>query len=168
MAPSRKTPEPPTSPRRLKSREKALLALELRKNGASFQQIGDALEISKPHAFRLVTKELRALNDAIAETADEARRVDLERMDQILSRMQPLAAGGDKDAADLVLKVIRRRESILGYAAPKRVHVGDDPLNPPVRTSRTNAIVILVDDNEDRQQPDDAETSDGDGSHSVH
>jgi transposase-like protein len=49
------------APRRVKSHQQIIQALELRTAGASFRQIGEALSVSKPRAFRIVRKALDEL-----------------------------------------------------------------------------------------------------------
>ena len=46
------------SGRKVKSHQQMIQALELRAAGASFRQIGEALSVSKPRAFRIVRKAL--------------------------------------------------------------------------------------------------------------
>jgi hypothetical protein len=51
-----------------------IMDLELRVSGASFRQIGEALSISKPRAFRIVRKALDELVEHCTETAERVAK----------------------------------------------------------------------------------------------
>jgi len=63
-------------------------ALELRAAGASFRQIGEALSVSKPRAFRIVRK---ALNELVqhCQAAPQNSFVSLQLVDSIPLPYQP-------------------------------------------------------------------------------
>lgn len=69
-------------PRKVKSHQQMILALELRASGASFRQIGEALSVSKPRAFRIVRRALDELAQSCAETAERVKTLELHRLDR--------------------------------------------------------------------------------------
>jgi hypothetical protein len=71
------------SRRKVKSRQQMIQALELRAAGASFRQIGEALSVSKPRAFRIVRKALDELVLHCQDTAERVRQLELYRLDRI-------------------------------------------------------------------------------------
>jgi hypothetical protein len=70
------------SGRKVKAHQQMIMALELRASGASFRQIGEALSVSKPRAFRIVRKALDELVEHCTETAERVRRLELHRLDR--------------------------------------------------------------------------------------
>ena len=58
-----------------------------------------------------------------AEAVDEHRRIEGERMDNLLATYMPQALAGDVKSADFVLKVLDRRAKLLGLDAPTKTEV---------------------------------------------
>jgi hypothetical protein len=71
------------APRRVKSNQQMIIALELRASGASYMQIGKALSVSKTRAFRIVRSGLDELVVNCRETAERVRQRELYRLDRI-------------------------------------------------------------------------------------
>jgi hypothetical protein len=69
------------SGRKVKSHQQMIQALELRAAGASFRQIGEALSVSKPRAFRIVRKALDELVEHCTDTAERVRQLELHRLE---------------------------------------------------------------------------------------
>jgi len=100
--------------------EKDREALELRNLGWTYQRIADHLSVSVSTAFDRVK---RAVRNIPAEAVDEHRRIEGERMDNLLSTYMPQALAGDVKSADFVLKVLDRRAKLLGLDAPTKTEV---------------------------------------------
>lgn len=109
-----------SSPKRARAAERRTQALELRKQGMTFAQIGAALDCSEQRAHKIVTEELRRLNEHRAEQATEVARLELERLDALLAGVWEKAKGGDGPAIDRALAVMNRRAKLLGIDAPER------------------------------------------------
>jgi hypothetical protein len=77
------------SQRKVKKHQQMIMALELRASGASFLQIGKALSVSKPRAFRIVRAALDELVHHCQETAERVRQLELYRMDRIRLALDP-------------------------------------------------------------------------------
>ena len=75
--------------RRVKSHQQMMMALELRASGASYAQIGKALSVSKPRAFRIVREKLDESVEHCRETAGRVRHLELYRMDRIRLAFDP-------------------------------------------------------------------------------
>lgn len=105
----------PSSPRRVKSRERMTRALNLRASGATYQAIADDLDITAPSAHALVQK---ALHEIPAEAVDELRRVELGRLDQMLLGIWTEATSGNLNAIDRAVKLMERRAKLAGLDAP--------------------------------------------------
>ena len=98
--------------------ERRARVLELRKQGWSFQAIGDELKVSVQRAHQLATE---ALADLKRESAQEAVDLDLARLDELLASNWELAMSGDPRAGDMVLKVMDRKAKYLGLDAPAKL-----------------------------------------------
>lgn len=116
--PKKKTTRGRNVTQAVKTVEKKIKALELRKAGANYQSIADALGYKGPSgAFKAVQSGLRAV---LKEPAEELRTLELERLDGILMAIYPLARGGDNAAIDRCLKIMERRSRLLGLDAPAK------------------------------------------------
>jgi len=69
------------SPRKTTAAERKAQALSRRIGGFTFQQIADEMHITRQAAHALVKSALAELNEKIAESATELRRLELERLD---------------------------------------------------------------------------------------
>ena len=113
-------PEPATSPRKISYAERRIQALELRKAGATYEQIGKQLGITKQAAYKHVKKALDAMNDTIREQADDVRNIEVERLDKLWFVMYKQALSGNQGAVDRCLKIMDRRAKLLGLDAPEK------------------------------------------------
>ena len=105
-----------TSQRRLAAIDRGRQALELRKGGASFLAIAQALGYRSPQAaYEGVNSALRR---TIQEPADEVRRLEIERLDGMLLVLQAGLRLGDVAIVDRALKIMERRARLLGLDAP--------------------------------------------------
>ena len=105
--------------RRITKGQRIAEALELRKTGAPFSQIGKALGLSKVRAFQLIAEALADLGATCAEKAEELRRLELERCDALQFKLWPQA--DNPRVADSILRVMERRAKLLGLDAPTKV-----------------------------------------------
>jgi predicted DNA-binding protein (UPF0251 family) len=119
-----------TSARQIKVKADILDAMRHRMAGLSLAEIGDEMGLSTTRVHQLLTA---GLERTMAETADEARELDIRRMDGMLKVLWPLALG-DKAAGiapatgaiNSVLEIINRRGKMHGYdvqAPPPGVNV---------------------------------------------
>jgi hypothetical protein len=99
--------------------ERAGRALELRKAGLTFRQIGAEMGVTEQRAHQIVTQELARLNARRAEDAEAVTRLEVERLDALLATVWPKALEGDLPAFDRVLAVLARRAKLLGIDAER-------------------------------------------------
>ena len=121
-----------TEPRNIIAREREHEALELRKAGATYRQIGKRLGISATSAHTRVMSALREMSELTGEKAAEVRGIELQRLDTMLLGLWSKARAGDVSAIDRAVKIMQRRADMLGLDAPKRSEfAGPDgtPLN---------------------------------------
>ena len=107
-----KTPEP-------EQLDRELAVVELRREGKTWQQIADA--VSYATAMGAWKAYQRACQRTLQEPTDEARRIELDRLDALQRTYWEPAVEGNLRAADFVLRVIDRRARILGIDAPQKI-----------------------------------------------
>jgi len=119
------------SRRKVRSHQQMIQALELRAAGASFRQIGEALSVSKPRAFRIVRKALNELVQHCQDTAERVRQLELYRMDRIRLCLDPKK--GDPRVADTPIRISERVAKLHGLDAPQRIEASG-PNGGPIQT----------------------------------
>jgi len=99
-------------------------AIELKKAGATYRQIGEQLGCGMKTAWRDVDYELKATISEMTESADALRALELARLDRLQVAIWPKAIAGDNlRAVATILKVMSRRAALLGLDAPTKVDV---------------------------------------------
>ena len=113
--------ESKTSPRTIDAALRQAKALELRKAGATYDQIADQLDYSsRASAYKAVAKALQAIEEQVAEDAIELCRLEVERLDRLLVALWPKASAGHLGAIDRVIRISERRSRLLGLDAALR------------------------------------------------
>jgi hypothetical protein len=106
--------ESKTSARRILAAQRRTKALTLRKAGATFQAIGQALGCSEQRAHAIISQELARLNKTRAEEAAAVTRLELERLDALQLGVWQKALDGDLDCIATVVRLMQRRAALLG------------------------------------------------------
>ncbi len=115
------------SPQRVAIAERRIIALALRKQGGSYRQIAEQMrrmegispKYSEAQAHNDVRGALRELITRMDEAAEEVRRLELERLDELLSAYWHRAKT-DPQAAQLVLSIMGKLEVLRGLPTDKR------------------------------------------------
>lgn len=140
----------PTSPRLVRARLRAAEAARMRAQGASLASIAAALGYAGKQG---VAEAIRvAVARALAEAGREAIELDLARLDQLLVGVSKAAFQGDLQAIDVALKILRQRQTLLGFQReqiererrPTRRVTSDEPRNT-LRGSRPPAKPLTPD-----------------------
>jgi predicted transcriptional regulator len=119
-----------SSVRRIRTTEKTLKALELRKRGMNYTQIGEKLGCARSTACRYVLSELENLADKCREEAAHVRDLELQRLDDSTSSHTRGRGRDDLPAIDRCLRIMERRAKLLGLDAAEKVeHSGDLVIN---------------------------------------
>ena len=116
---SRKQPRGEQVSKALELDERRKKVVALRKRGASLPDIAATLDISTSTA----SNDLRAALASVRDTTDaqDARTLELERLDRMLLAVYPDAIAGDDKKIATVLKIMERRARYLGLdAEPER------------------------------------------------
>lgn len=122
------------SHRRLDTALRRREALAMRQRGKSYQEIADALGYSSRSAAS--TDINKMIKELPQENAHHLRKIEVERMDQLLDAMWDKAMKGDGWAVDRCLKIMERRAKLLGLDAPivtKVEMVTEDVIDKQIR-----------------------------------
>ena len=109
---------------RLKATERRVKALELRKRGASYRDIGDALGVSHTTAAKDVKKALAQLNKQEAVSAEQYRRLSAERINVARIAIAHRVMQGDLPSIDRWLKLNEQEIKLYGLNEPEVLKLG--------------------------------------------
>lgn len=85
--------------------------------GASYPEIAKTLHISRATAIRYVKHGLKQLYQ---EPGEAVIKMELDRLDALMSAVWPAAMKGDLNALDRVLRIMERRARYLNLDSPFR------------------------------------------------
>ena len=113
--------------------QRRLMALELRRHGASYREIVEAIRNSKEpfarptyslgSAFHDVEKACKDMVRAFAEHANTVIGIELERLDVALKAVWKQVIKGELGAIHTMLKIMERRARLLSLDAPSKIDV---------------------------------------------
>ena len=129
-----------TAARTLDTATRRVYVLNLRKAGMTYAEIAAATlrkfgEEQLPsgwderYAHKDVKRELDKLQAEIAESVDDIRQMELERLNDLLKGLWPQVAKSNPKlpAVDRVLRVMDRRAKLMGLDAPTKSEItGED------------------------------------------
>lgn len=115
-----------TAPIRLKVAERRRLAVELRKQGGTLEEIAEQLRgvegVSPKYGAPLVQKDIKAelarLQDQTSEITAELRQLELERLDDLWKVYYAKAKKGDYAAADRCFVILDKRAKLMPSMYP--------------------------------------------------
>lgn len=103
---------------RIKWAERERRALELRKQGMTYDKIAQELGFANRSSARDCVQ--RCLARTVREPADEVRQLECERLDALLQALWPRAMEGNTRSVEVALQVMDRRARLLGLDMPER------------------------------------------------
>ena len=107
-----------TSKRAIESRIRAQQSMELRLAGASYRKIAEQLGYANPGT---VHKAVCAAMAAItADTAEQLRGLEAQRLDAMLMGLWRKARAGDVQAIDRVIRIMERRAKLFRLDPPEQ------------------------------------------------
>jgi hypothetical protein len=110
-------------PRAVRTAQQMRQALELRKGGASYLEIGEALGSEKTRAYNIAMLAVDDYKGAIREDAAIVRQLELERLDSMQMGLWPQRK--NPRVVDTLLRIAERRARLLGLDAPVRTALTD-------------------------------------------
>lgn len=105
-----------SEPRVIEARQKAARALDLRKEGKTFEEIAAEVPYNSRQAACDAVK--RAIAAITREPASELIELELARLDAMWGKHYLNAQAGDVQALAACMKVMERRAKLLGLDAP--------------------------------------------------
>ena len=139
--------------------ERRALALDLRKEGWSYEQIGKHIQEKTPgisesygttQAYRDVMAELKAIHKQNHGKAEELRALESERLNEIVATFFPKAVNGDYGAADRYFGAHDRIVRLWGLAVPTQIQSNKDgsvTVSGGDGTGAAPPVVIYIPDN---------------------
>jgi hypothetical protein len=116
------------------AREKEVKVYELRKAGATFDEIAQVVGYSSGvTAYEAYKRVMVRLNEVLVEHAMEVRTTELGRLDTATRAIWQRVVQGDLLAIDRMLRIMERRARLLGLDAPQRSEVDLGPVEVVVR-----------------------------------
>lgn len=119
--PRKKTAPGPTE----EQARRQLEALELRRSGATYQAIADAVGYANASAAHKAVAS--AMRNAFLQPAKELRELEADRLDLLQTAIWPAAIKGDLKAVDRAIRIVEARAKLMG-------------LNEPIKTEHTHKI----------------------------
>jgi hypothetical protein len=121
---------------------------ELRIQGNTFEQIASEVGYSGPSGAWQAHQRIKS--EWIFESIEEARQLELMRLDELQVAVWDRAINGDLPAAHCVLKIMDRRAKLLGLDKPEKVEVNKWDINAEDLDAEVERIVNIINEREDQ------------------
>ena len=121
---------------------------ELRIQGNTFEQIASEVGFSGPSGAWQAYQRIKS--EWIFESVDEARQLELMRLDELQVAVWDRAINGELPAAHCVLKIMDRRAKLLGLDKPEKVEVNKWDFNTEDLDAEVQRIVTMMNEREDQ------------------
>lgn len=120
---------PTTSAKQVTAAERRTFVISLRKAGHRYQDIVDrtiekfGLDVlpkgwDTRYAYKDVKRELDKLNKERTLALEEIRTLEVQRIDELLTVIWPMAMGGNLGAVDRIIRLMERRARYEGLDRP--------------------------------------------------
>jgi predicted DNA-binding protein (UPF0251 family) len=116
-----------TSPKQIEMAKRRALALDLRVQSYSYEEIAEHLGVTKSTIERDIQ---RALKELVIEPAHAVFTLEMRRIDALISTFMPDALNGDSNAAAVVHRFMVHRSNLLGWGTKEhiaRISIIDKP-----------------------------------------
>jgi hypothetical protein len=121
---------------------------ELRIKGHTFDQIAGEVGYSGPSGAWQAYQRIKS--ETIFESIDEARQLELMRLDEMQLAVWDRAINGDLPAAHCVLKIMDRRAKLLGLDKPEKVEVNRWDFSGEDLDAEVQRIATMINEREDQ------------------
>ena len=108
-----------TEAKQLALLERRYQVWELRKQGYSIRDIAGAVQVTEETVRNDIIVLAKRLSTELSETVEEARSLQITRLDALLKKYQPAAELGSLSAASMVLQIEARRSKLLALDTPE-------------------------------------------------
>jgi outer membrane PBP1 activator LpoA protein len=120
------------SPARVQAAVRRKEAVDYRLTGSTYREIAANLDVTPTRARQLVAEAMAALQKDTSESAEELRRLELDRLDAMQAAVWGEVEAASLKAINTVLRIMERRAKLAG-------------LDAPVRTVNTHDVTDLSD-----------------------
>lgn len=121
---------------------------ELRIQGNTFEQIASEVGFSGPSGAWQAYQRIKG--EWIFESVDEARQLELMRLDELQVAVWDRAINGELPATHCVLKIMDRRAKLLGLDKPEKVEVNKWDFSGEDLDAEVQRIVTMMNEREDQ------------------
>jgi hypothetical protein len=132
----------------LERRKRDSKVYELRIQGFTFDQIAMEVGFNGPSGAWQAYERIK--NEMIFESVDEARRLELMRLDELQFSLWDRAINGDLPAANCVLRIMDRRAKLLGLDKPEKVEVNKWDFTGEDIEGEVQKIVTMMNEREEQ------------------
>lgn len=108
-----------TSPMALQLLQRRYSVWKMRKDGYSVREIHEVLGHTEETIRGDIVTIAARLATALGESVEESRFLQIERLDALLKKFQPLGEAGSVPAAAMVLQIESRRSKLLALDMPE-------------------------------------------------
>lgn len=128
----------------LVAEEKRQKAIDLRRKGYSYREIGAEIGATHGYCYKLVSQALKRIREETNEIAEDARQLEMERLDQLWMHAYQAVEAGDIGAIDKAVRVMDRRSKLLGLDAPARHDITGTLTSSPEWVALRGVIVTAL------------------------
>jgi hypothetical protein len=130
----------------------------LRIAGATFQQIGDKLGMTKQGALYTIRTAMAKTNAEVETLGAELKELESQRLDALQAANWADAMKGDIQKGALILKIMARRAALFGLDAPTKQDItsAGDKLGPTVVIFKDADETILTSSQSENDKCQDA------------
>lgn len=107
--------------------DRAAYAYAERLKGRTLESIAEDLQVSGVMVWKYCQEYMKK---HVTPLAEEYRKMDLDRLDELLLALWPAAKQGDTKSIDAALRILDRRSKYLGLDAPTKVDATVVALDP--------------------------------------
>lgn len=122
MPPRRRHQPQHTSPESVARLERNERAIELRRQGKTYLEIGRELGISRMRAHQIITAEMTKRREKFQDKADSLIQMQLDRLELLWNRLQGRIDMGEPRACEVGIAILRRQAELMGLDQPIKVH----------------------------------------------
>ncbi|MBA1444801.1 MAG: hypothetical protein FE835_07870, partial [Gammaproteobacteria bacterium] len=126
-----------TDSRSVTAAERRLSALQMRKEGRTYREIGKGLGITGTAAYGLVRRAVDSMLKKSFEEAEMIVALENERLDGYLFALNDKIQKGSTQAIGQALKIMERRARLLGLDKPSKIAPTDPEGNEPYEPNGT-------------------------------
>jgi len=119
-----------TAPQRIVAAERADVIIKMRKAGATFKECAAAVGVSIPHAYNVCKHYLDELIKSCTLNREEMRKLECERLNHLLDKLQPRINDGDVNAIAEARKLSESYRRLYGLDEPAKQEVSGPDCGP--------------------------------------